>query len=77
MIELPLDRFKRKCGRIQKRMAKEYGMALIPKRCFADVLSADNATLDGIHLRKTGHEKMAEMVWNQIANNIVKTNCND
>jgi lysophospholipase L1-like esterase len=33
---------------------------------FASVLSASGATIDGLHLSESGHERMAEMIWNVV-----------
>ncbi len=39
------------------------GAGLIPKRCLIDVLTAEDATVDGVHLSRQGHQLMAETVW--------------
>src|SRR5437870_2613859 len=54
-------------GRVQRRLAAAHGVTLIPKRWLADVLTADGATVDGIHLSQEGHERMAEKVWRLLA----------
>jgi acyl-CoA thioesterase-1 len=66
MFELPLPPFANEFGRAQRRLAAKYGVALIPKRVFTTVLTADGATLDGVHLSSAGHELMAETVWDLI-----------
>jgi len=63
MLELPLLPMKNRFGRVQRRLARRYGVALIPKRHFAAVLTGENATTDGLHLSRTGHERMARMMW--------------
>jgi acyl-CoA thioesterase-1 len=63
MFELPLPPFANEYGRAQRRVASRHGVALIPKRVFISVLTADGATLDSIHLARSGHERMAEAVW--------------
>ena len=68
MLELPLLPFADKYGRIQRTLAKKYGVALIPKRIFVKILSDTDATVDGIHLSAKGHKLMAEMIWDIIGN---------
>ncbi|MDA1213629.1 MAG: GDSL-type esterase/lipase family protein, partial [Planctomycetota bacterium] len=63
MFELPLPPFYNEFGRIQRRLASRYGVLLIPKRYFLDVLAGDASTLDTIHLSQKGHQQMAETVW--------------
>jgi acyl-CoA thioesterase-1 len=63
MFELPLPPFRAEYGRIQRRLAGKYNVALIPKRIFASVLTGDGATLDSIHLSKRGQQRMADAVW--------------
>jgi len=62
MIELPLLPHKILFGRIQRQLAKEHNVQLIPKRHFIHVLSGGDATTDGLHLSKTGATKMCELV---------------
>lgn len=66
MIELPLPPFFNEFGRIQRRLAENYGVTLIPKRRLMEVLATDGATLDTIHLTERGHRLMAEMIWRQV-----------
>jgi acyl-CoA thioesterase-1 len=63
MFELPLPPFHHEYGRIQRVLAHKYGVSLIPKRVFLDVLGASGSTLDTIHLSQAGHQRMAECVW--------------
>lgn len=63
MFELPLPPFSNAWGRIQRRLAARYQVALVPRRVFLSVLSGGGATLDSIHLSQSGHEQMAETVW--------------
>ena len=65
-IELPLPPFCNDYGRIQRHLAAQHGVLLIPKRVFAAVLAGDAATLDSVHLDRAGHERMAEVVWSLI-----------
>ncbi|MCL2648835.1 MAG: GDSL-type esterase/lipase family protein [Phycisphaerales bacterium] len=62
MMELPLLPHKMLFGRIQRRLAEKYGVSLIPKRYFIQVLSGGGATSDGLHLSKAGAVKMGELV---------------
>jgi acyl-CoA thioesterase-1 len=64
MFELPLPPFCNEFGRIQRRLAKQYDICLIPKRIFVNVLTAEGATVDSVHLSSRGHDLMAETVWN-------------
>ncbi len=66
MFELPLPPFCHEFGRIQRTLARRYGVALIPKRVFLSVLSMNDSTLDSIHLTQKGHEQMAATVWNLV-----------
>jgi len=63
MLELPLLPMKNRFGRVQRRLARRYGVALIPKRHFAAVLTGEDATTDGLHLSRKGHKRMARMMW--------------
>lgn len=62
MFELPLPPFCNEYGRIQRRLAANFGVTLIPKRLFAAVLTQAEATIDSIHLTPRGHERMAMLV---------------
>lgn len=44
----------------QRRIAREYGLVLIPRRVLASVLADPRNTSDGIHLTQRGHDVMAE-----------------
>jgi len=68
MLELPLPPFHNSYGKAQRKLAKRYGVTLIPKRFMTRVLGAPDATLDGLHLSHAGHALMAEMVSGLIAN---------
>jgi len=63
MFELPLPPFGNSFGMAQRQLAAKYQVKLIPKRIFVGILTADNATIDGIHLTRTGHVLMAATVW--------------
>jgi acyl-CoA thioesterase I len=63
MLELPLFPFGNAYGRAQRRVADRHHVTLIPKRFFSGVLSAPDATSDGIHLTADGQRHMAAMIW--------------
>ncbi|HIJ73927.1 MAG TPA: hypothetical protein HPP83_07480 [Candidatus Hydrogenedentes bacterium] len=63
MFELPLPPFHNGYGRVQRKLARTYGVTLIPKRYLTKVLGAPDSTLDGLHFSHTGNELMAETVW--------------
>jgi len=62
MLELPLIPPMITYGQTQRRIAAKYGVHLIPKRLFANVIGGANATTDGIHLSKLGGRRMAELM---------------
>jgi len=63
MLELPLIPFYHEYGRIQRTIAKQYSVRLVPKARFLSVIGNKEATVDSIHLTQYGHEQMAEMIW--------------
>jgi acyl-CoA thioesterase-1 len=62
MFELPLPPGFNAYGQVQRRLAAEHRVKLIPKRVLMGVLAGHGATLDSIHLSQAGHELMAEAV---------------
>jgi len=62
MMELPLLPHRIGYGHAQRRLAKKYGVSLIPKRYFARVISGANATSDGLHLSQEGNRRMARLI---------------
>lgn len=66
MFELPLPPFRNAYGAIQRRLANEFHVRLIPKRKFLSILLPEESTLDSIHLSQTGQKRMAEVVWGVI-----------
>ncbi|MEM7387765.1 MAG: GDSL-type esterase/lipase family protein, partial [Verrucomicrobiota bacterium] len=50
MFELPLPPFRHSYSRTQRTLARKYGITLIPKRFFLDILAEESATVDSIHL---------------------------
>ncbi|HEV3137772.1 MAG TPA: SGNH/GDSL hydrolase family protein, partial [Pirellulales bacterium] len=59
MFELPIPPLRNEFGRIQRRLAVQYHVLLIPKRILIAVLAGTGATLDAIHLSPSGHQQMA------------------
>ena len=55
MIELPLPPFYNRYGMVQRALAREHGVKLIPKRFLAGVMGTPGATVDGLHFSNTGH----------------------
>jgi len=66
MFELPLMPLQNQYGKVQRKLAKKFNVALIPKRYFVNVLSSEGATTDLIHLSQIGQDAMAKMVWTHI-----------
>ena len=62
MFELPLLPQMVTYGRVQRRLAKRYGVWLIPKRYLTAVISGREATTDGLHLTDVGTGRMASLV---------------
>jgi len=62
MFELPLPPFYHRYGDIQRRLARKYDVALIPKRVLLSVIARNKNTLDSIHLTQQGHTAMADAV---------------
>lgn len=63
LLELPLPPFHNRYGRIQRSLAKEFGVLLVPKYVLARVLTTNGATIDGLHLSHAGHRQLAEELW--------------
>jgi len=62
MLELPLIPFKNAFGVAQRDLAAQYGVALLPKRFFTEVLGLKGGTLDGVHLSQVGHNALAAII---------------
>jgi acyl-CoA thioesterase I len=62
MLELPLAPWHIGYGRIQRKLADEFGVTLIPKSFLADIFGTKGATVDLAHLTPEGHEIMAEKI---------------
>lgn len=63
MFELPRLVWHREHGRLQRRLAREYGVLLIPRTFLADLFGEHELTSDGIHLTQRGHDVFAERVY--------------
>jgi hypothetical protein len=48
--------------RIQRGLAAEYGVWLIPKRFFVEVIGGANATSDGLYLSDEGTRRMSALI---------------
>jgi len=66
MVELPLLPGKNQWGVVQRQLADRFSCPLIPKRLLVQVLAAPGATVDTLHLSRSGHLLMAEAVWRVI-----------
>ena len=62
MFELPLLPHKIAYGQVQRRLADKYGITLIPKRFFIEILGSTKSTTDGLHLSLIGSQRMAALV---------------
>ena len=54
MFELPLLPHKIEYGRVQRRVAREHGVVVVPKRFVSGVSGGEGATEDGVHLSGEG-----------------------
>lgn len=66
LFELPLLPFCHGYGRVQRRLCREHGVYLIPKRVLLGVLRAGGATIDSIHLTAAGQQRLADETWRVI-----------
>jgi acyl-CoA thioesterase-1 len=62
MFELPLLPGRWAYGAAQRRIARRYGIALVPKRVLACALLEPGNTSDGLHLTGQGHQALAAAV---------------
>jgi acyl-CoA thioesterase-1 len=63
LLELPLPPFYNRFGSAQRRLAAKHGLMLVPRSVFARVLATPGATVDGLHLSNSGHEQLANALW--------------
>jgi acyl-CoA thioesterase-1 len=71
MLELPLLPWHVEYGRIQRRLAREFKAALLPKRYLAGIFAAEGATSDGIHLTPQGQRLMADRMRMMLGESIL------
>ena len=64
MLELPLPPFHNRFGRIQRALAREYNVLVVPKRSFGAILANPHGTIDGLHLSQEGQRTLAAVMWN-------------
>jgi lysophospholipase L1-like esterase len=62
MFELPVWPTRVEIGRVQRRVAADLGVALIPRRVLAGLLAPADATVDGLHFTEVGAARMADVV---------------
>jgi acyl-CoA thioesterase-1 len=62
LFELPLPPFHARYGSAQRRQARRHDVVLVPKRMFAQLLTSQGATVDGIHLSKQGQTHMKSLI---------------
>src|SRR5262249_23677190 len=62
MMELPIFIGRWGYAVQQRDLAARHGVVLVPKRLLADVLLTTANTIDGIHLSKVGHQRMATLL---------------
>jgi lysophospholipase L1-like esterase len=68
MFELPpvLPQYT-EYGQIQRRLAKQYKVFLIPKHFLIEIIGTPGATTDGLHLSASGAHQMAMLVTRVLA----------
>jgi lysophospholipase L1-like esterase len=66
MLELPLLPGRWSYGKSQRRLAREYGCVLLPKRILAATLAEPGNTIDGIHLTQQGHADLARRIMSRL-----------
>jgi lysophospholipase L1-like esterase len=62
MLELPLPPLYNQFGMAQRKLARRYRVTLVPKRYFARIFAAPEATFDGLHPTQIGHDRIAAML---------------
>jgi len=62
LLELPLPPFRNRLAAIQRRLARDHKAILVPKRAYTEVIGTPDATVDGLHLSKSGQRLMAQMM---------------
>ena len=59
MLELPIIPGAWRFAAWQRELAAKHGVILIPKRVLASIVLTESNVLDGLHLSRLGHERMA------------------
>lgn len=72
MFELPLPPFNSRFCASQREICRRYGVYLIPRRVFSEILTGDVKSADGLHLSNYGHEHMADTLWGIIGGQFQK-----
>lgn len=67
MFELPTPPGHAAYTRIQRQLARQHAVALIPRRHLVAVLRDPAHTVDGVHLTDAGQAAMLEMVLSVLA----------
>lgn len=62
MLELPAFPMHEGHTRAQRRVARQRGVTMIPRRYFLAVIRPAQATRDGVHLTEAGHRRMFKMI---------------
>ncbi len=63
MLELPLPPTYNAYGLIQRRLARRFGVSLVPRRLLLGVLLEADATVDSVHLTDQGQAELADLLW--------------
>lgn len=66
MFELPLPPLCQRYGYIQRRLADQNGIRLLPKREWLAVLTSRGGTVDGIHLSDAGQTRLMKLVQRRL-----------
>ena len=77
MLELPLPPLYNGFGAVQRQLAQKHRVTLAPKRLLSQVLADSSQTIDGVHLSPTGHQALADAVWNWMALDALRTTSKD
>lgn len=72
MFELPLPPFSGRFCASQREICRRYGVYLIPRRIFSEILTGEMKSVDGLHLSNYGHEHMADIIWGIIGDGFMK-----
>jgi lysophospholipase L1-like esterase len=62
LMEIPAPPFGNAYGQIQRRLARQYRIPLVPKRCLLQILTTTGGTQDGIHLSDAGQTSLSRLV---------------